>query len=59
MAEGKGFFIDKEGYALAIREELADIVEKKAFRLQMKDILEYRTMEYYRRQYGKWPEVEN
>ena len=59
MEEGKGFFIDKEGYALAIREELADIVEKKAFRLQMKDILEYRTMEYYRRRYGKCPEVEN
>lgn len=59
MAEGKGFFIDKEGYALAIREELADIVEKKAFRLQMKDILEYRTMEYYRRRCGKCPEVEN
>lgn len=58
-ASGKGFFIDKEGYALAIREELADIVEKKAFRLQMKDILEYRTMEYYRRRYGKCPEVEN
>ena len=58
-ASGKGFFIDKEGYALAIREELADIVEKEAFRLQMKDILEYRTMEYYRRRYGKCPEVEN
>ena len=58
-ASGKGFFIDKEGYALAIREELADIVEKEAFRLQMKDILEYRTMEYYRRRYGQYSEVEN
>lgn len=58
-ASGKGFFIDKEGYALAIREELADIVEKEAFKMQMKDILEYRTMEYYRRRYGKCPEVEN
>ena len=50
---GKGFFIDKEGFALAIREELADVVENEAFRQQMKDILEYRTMEYYRRRYCK------
>ena len=50
-ASGKGFFIDKDGYALAIREELAGIAENEAFRQQMKDILEYRTMEYYRRRY--------
>ena len=54
-ASGKGFFVDKEGFALAIREELADIVRKEAFRQQMKDILEYRTMEYYRRRYDKCP----
>lgn len=50
-ASGKGFFVDKEGYALAIREELAEIVDHEAFRRQMKDILDYRTMEYYRRRY--------
>ena len=50
-ASGKGFFIDRDGYALAIREELAGIAENEAFRQQMKDILEYRTMEYYRRRY--------
>ena len=50
-ASGKGFFIEKEGYALAIREELAEVVEQEAFGRQMKDILEYRTMEYYRRRY--------
>ncbi|MDE7259304.1 MAG: DEAD/DEAH box helicase, partial [Lachnospiraceae bacterium] len=50
-ASGKGFFIDKDGYALAIREELAGIAENEAFRQQMKDILDYRTMEYYRRRY--------
>ena len=48
---GKGFFIEKEGYALAISEELAKVVEQEAFRRQMKDILEYRTMEYYQRRY--------
>ncbi len=50
-ASGKGFFVDKEGYALAIREELADVIKSDAFKAQMKDIIEYRTMEYYRRRY--------
>lgn len=53
LASGKGFFIEKEGYALAISEELAKVVEQEAFRQQMKDILEYRTMEYYRRRYAE------
>lgn len=53
LASGKGFFIEKEGYALAIREEVAGIIEQDAFRRQMKDILEYRTMEYYRRRYAE------
>ena len=50
-ASGKGFFIEKEGYALALREDLKDIIQLEAFKAQMKDILEYRTMEYYRRRY--------
>lgn len=51
-ASGKGFFVEREGYALAIREELAEIVQNNAFKRQMKDILEYRTMAYYRRRYA-------
>lgn len=50
-ASGKGFFVDKKDYALAIREELADVIKLDAFKMQMKDIIEYRTMEYYRRRY--------
>ena len=50
-ASGKGYFVEKEGYALAIREELADVITLDAFKAQMKDIIEYRTMEYYRRRY--------
>ena len=50
-ASGKGFFIDKDGYALGIRDELADVIKVDAFKKQMKDIIEYRTMEYYRRRY--------
>ena len=48
---GKGFFIDKDGYALGIRDELADVIKVDAFKKQMKDIIEYRTMEYYRKRY--------
>ena len=50
-ASGKGFFIDKDGYALGIRDELVDVIKVDAFKKQMKDIIEHRTMEYYRRRY--------
>jgi len=50
-ASGKGFFIEKDGYAIAIRADLKDVIKTAVFEQQMKDILEYRTMEYYRRRY--------
>ena len=50
-SSGKGFFVDKEGYVIALREELRPIIESVEFKNQMKDIIEYRTMEYYRRRY--------
>ncbi len=50
-SSGKGFFIDKTGYAIAVRGDLKDIIKNNAFKNHMKDILEYRTMEYYRRRY--------
>ena len=50
-SSGKGFFIEKEGFVLAIREELRAWITNPALVAQMKDILEYRTMEYYRRRY--------
>lgn len=52
-ASGKGFFIEKEGYALAIRDDLETVIGNEAFKEHMKDILEYRTMEYYRRRYSE------
>ena len=48
---GKGFFISKEGYALAIREDLSEIVKMPAFVQQVGDIIDYRTMDYYQRRY--------
>ncbi len=49
---GKGFFVEKEGYMLAIREDMEEILQEDAFKKHMKDIIEYRTMEYYRRRYS-------
>ena len=51
-ASGKGFFIEKEDYALAIRDDLEEVTGNEAFKKHMKDIMEYRTMEYYRRRYA-------
>lgn len=48
---GKGFFIDKDGCAIALREDLKECIKNEAMQCHMKDILEYRTMEYYRRRY--------
>jgi len=53
ISSGKGFFIEKEDYAIAIRDDLEVVIENIAFKKHMKDILEYRTMEYYRRRYVK------
>lgn len=50
-ASGKGFFIDKEGFAIALREDLQPYIHNESLAQHMKDILEYRTMEYYRRRY--------
>lgn len=50
-ASGKGFFVEKEGYALALRNEIGDVVGNMAFGEQMGDVLGYRSLEYYRRRY--------
>jgi len=48
---GKGFFVQKEGYALALRQELKDVIALPEFAEQMKDVIEYRIMDYYQRRY--------
>lgn len=49
LESGKGFFIKKEGCALALREELADVICLPGFADQMKDAVGYRVLDYYRR----------
>lgn len=48
---GKGFFIEKEGFAIALRDELKEWIENPTFAEQMKDVITYRTMDYYQRRY--------
>lgn len=48
---GKGFFIKKEGCVLALRDELKYVVGNQVFVEQMKDVIDYRTMDYYQRRY--------
>ena len=48
---GKGFFIKKDGCVLALRDELKDVVGNSVFVEQMKDVIDYRTMDYYQRRY--------
>ena len=48
---GKGFFVQKKGYALALREELGRHITDPAFVEQVKDVIEYRVMDYYQRRY--------
>lgn len=48
---GKGFFVKRDGCALALREELRDVITNPVFAEQMKDVIEYRAMDYYQRRY--------
>ncbi|MGN0497011.1 MAG: DEAD/DEAH box helicase family protein [Lachnospiraceae bacterium] len=48
---GKGFFVKQEGVALALKEDFRDIIRMPVFAQQMKDVIEYRTMDYYQRRY--------
>lgn len=51
LESGKGFFVKREGSALALREELRDVIKNPIFAEQMKDVIEYRVMDYYQRRY--------
>lgn len=48
---GKGFFIKKEECVLALRDDLKDVVGNPVFVEQMKDVIDYRTMDYYQQRY--------
>lgn len=49
ISSGKGFFVEKPGYELALSDELKDVVRSKAFIDHFGDIVEYRINEYFRK----------
>lgn len=51
LKSGRGFFVKKEGSVLALRDDLSDTVSDPLFAEQMKDVIEYRAMDYYQRRY--------
>lgn len=55
MQSGNGFFIMKEGAALALNPQLNEAVVMPGFSEQMKDVIEYRTVDYYRKRYEGEP----
>lgn len=48
---GDGFFVKRDGCALALSEKLQDVIDNPVFVDQMRDVIEYRTMDYYQRRY--------
>jgi superfamily II DNA or RNA helicase/HKD family nuclease len=51
LESGKGFFVEKNGFGLALCEDLRGVVGNKIFAAQMGDIIRYRTYDYYHRRY--------
>lgn len=51
LESGKGFFVEKDGAVLALREEMREIIRRPIFAEHMKDVLDYRVMDYYQRRY--------
>ena len=51
VKSGKGFFLKREDSALALRDEMKEIIKNPVLAQQMKDVIEYRAMDYYQRRY--------
>jgi hypothetical protein len=51
VKSGKGFFVKKEDSTLALRDEMKEIIKNSVLAEQMKDVIEYRVMDYYQRRY--------
>lgn len=45
------FFIEKEGYLLALREDLKEIIKNDTFKKHMKDAIDLRVKTYYKHMY--------
>lgn len=48
---GKGFFVKQENGELALKKEMEVVIENPVLAEQMRDVIDYRTMDYYQRRY--------
>lgn len=53
IASGKGMFVEKDGYAIAMRDDLREVFLNTTFQKHYRDIIAYRTVDYYRRRYAE------
>ena len=47
------FFVEKEGYALALTDDMVQYIGSKCFREHVKDIIDLRTLTYYKDRFSK------
>ena len=50
---GKGFFVDKKGYLIALKDEMQAVLQEGGTRFadEIRDIVQYRVLEYYWKRY--------
>ncbi len=53
LESGKGFFVKNDDVILGLREELHPLIDNPVMIQQMKDVIDYRIMDYYQRRYRK------
>ena len=51
LESGKGFFVKNDDAILGLREELHPLIDNPVMIQQMKDVINYRIMDYYQRRY--------
>lgn len=51
IKSGNGFFIKKEGYLISLNRKLEGLAGLTSFKKHMKDIIDYRTADYFRKRY--------
>lgn len=51
LESGKGFFVKNDDAILGLREELRPLIDNPVMVQQMKDVIDYMIMDYYKRRY--------
>ena len=51
QVSGKGFFVERDDAAIALRDDMKAVIDNPVFKNQMLDTIQYRIMNYYKRRY--------